>query len=231
MSQVFDFKPNTECMNCKVLIYKRPWVIKKQGLLTCSRTCYLEYKRRNSQGWCVCENCSKRYRTNPAYLKRTPNNRRYCSVSCMGEHKKKVCHFFLCTNGYYHTAYFGKTNRLHRVIMEQHLGRKLKSKEHVHHIDGNKLNNALSNLTILSHSEHMKLHGHEVTTAKTVLATCRVCGTKKRKPLSYIKYKHGGNTERFLSNYSCQDCHYKLQRGRGVGYNASSEDNKILPRK
>lgn len=45
----------------------------------------------------------------------------------------------------------------HRHVMEKHLGRKLSRKEHVHHIDGDSLNNALENLIVLSHSEHSKI--------------------------------------------------------------------------
>lgn len=42
--------------------------------------------------------------------------------------------------------------------MEKHLGRKLDSSEIVHHKDGNKRNNNISNLEIMSRSEHGKLH-------------------------------------------------------------------------
>lgn len=48
--------------------------------------------------------------------------------------------------------------REHRLVMENHLGRKLTRSEEVHHIDGNKLNNAIANLLILSKSEHARLH-------------------------------------------------------------------------
>ena len=35
---------------------------------------------------------------------------------------------------------------LHRVLMENHLGRLLNAEEVVHHIDGDKMNNVLNNL-------------------------------------------------------------------------------------
>ena len=53
-----------------------------------------------------------------------------------------------------------KTIHEHRRVMEEHLGRKLLPfpKEVIHHIDGNKLNNHISNLMVMSASEHQKLH-------------------------------------------------------------------------
>lgn len=47
----------------------------------------------------------------------------------------------------------------HRYIMEQQLGRKLTSQEHVHHMDGNKQNNSINNLMLFPNaSEHSKYH-------------------------------------------------------------------------
>lgn len=47
---------------------------------------------------------------------------------------------------------------LHRQLMEKHIGRKLEEGEVVHHIDGNKRNNNINNLELLTHSEHSTQH-------------------------------------------------------------------------
>lgn len=52
----------------------------------------------------------------------------------------------------------GKCIDEHRLVVEQAIGRKLLSTEIVHHKDGNKLNNAIENLEIMSRSEHARLH-------------------------------------------------------------------------
>jgi len=51
--------------------------------------------------------------------------------------------------------------REHRKIMEEQLGRKLTEKEHVHHINGNRSDNGIENLKVMSIEEHGRLHGKE----------------------------------------------------------------------
>lgn len=49
----------------------------------------------------------------------------------------------------------------HRLVVENHIGRLLRENEIVHHIDGNKRNNNISNLMILTKEEHARLHYQE----------------------------------------------------------------------
>ena len=50
---------------------------------------------------------------------------------------------------------------IHRIQVHTHLGYKLGMD--IHHLDENKLNNSLSNLIYLTHSEHAKIHGENMS--------------------------------------------------------------------
>lgn len=51
---------------------------------------------------------------------------------------------------------------VHRVVMENHLGRLIDpKKEEINHKNGNPKNNALSNLKLVSHEEHAREHAHK----------------------------------------------------------------------
>lgn len=51
-----------------------------------------------------------------------------------------------------------KGRRVHDVLMEKVLGRRLQKNEVVHHIDGNKSNNDINNLIVMDNKEHVRLH-------------------------------------------------------------------------
>ena len=80
----------------------------------------------------------------------------------------------------------------HRYVMEQKLGRPLLDEEHVHHIDGDKLNNDPSNLELTNGTDHIGIHralgqldrplGQRPTTSAFVSEThkqCKKCGEIK----------------------------------------------------
>lgn len=72
---------------------------------------------------------------------------------------------------------------LHRVLMENFIGRLLTPDEVVHHKDGDKSNNDISNLVLLTRSKHSILHK---PTLDLIKFKCAQCGKDvSEKPHQY----------------------------------------------
>lgn len=69
----------------------------------------------------------------------------------------------------------------HRYIMQEHIGRKLERTEYVHHINGDKMDNRLENLMIISPLEHNRLHFEKLPKVKI----CKVCGKEFTPPVKH----------------------------------------------
>jgi len=72
---------------------------------------------------------------------------------------------------------------VHRIIMSKTLGRPLLRNDHVHHLDGDRANNSLDNLELLSAAEHARKHRPNTDQ----IVSCAVCGeeTINEKYCSY----------------------------------------------
>lgn len=108
--------------------------------------------------WFPCPVCGKQrmYRKHSGWLRATKNNRaciRCASIRSAPERGDRLRY------GGEGKTYIKEGGRhQHRKRMEEHLGRKLESWEHVHHKDENPRNNDLSNLEVLTATEHVLLH-------------------------------------------------------------------------
>ncbi len=75
--------------------------------------------------------------------------------------------YSLKPNGYYEvTMGENKFRPLHVVIMEEHIGRRLRKDECVHHINQVRTDNRIENLQLMTRSEHSKLHAHKRNNSK-----------------------------------------------------------------
>ena len=58
----------------------------------------------------------------------------------------------------------GKKVDVHRLVLEEKIGRKLRKNEVAHHIDEDKQNNSPDNLELMTRKAHAKHHGRELRT-------------------------------------------------------------------
>lgn len=105
---------------------------------------------------------------------------------------------------------------LHRIIMENHLKRLLTKQEIVHHKDGNKKNNDLSNLELMEKSIHNKEHGLEKKRWYVKLK-CPQCNTLFIRPKnnSFLNKK---------SKYSCCSKSCSGRFSRNIQLNGITEE-------
>jgi len=117
-----------------------------------------------------CEVCKKEFKVKPSQFERL----KCCSKKCFGLRRSKIFlgknapnwkngtelhskgwKWIYCPN--HPNAHRNKIAE-HRLIMEQKIGRILTSDEMVHHINGNKLDNRVENLELMTRSSHASLH-------------------------------------------------------------------------
>lgn len=143
-----------ECPICnkKFQIYSNDYRVKHRNKIYCSKKCssIALQKGKNIN----CKYCNKEFYS-------TRND--FCSQECARNYRKEhYKHKLYEENGYivqYINGYNKKGNaKVHRVVMEQYLGRKLNNDEVVHHINEDKKDNRIENLQVMTREEHSKMH-------------------------------------------------------------------------
>lgn len=107
-----------------------------------------------------CVSCQKTFQRPRHYMRKHQKKgykRFFCSVLCRNNQASKNRPL----NGarYRRVNVNGECVDVHRHVMEQHLGRKLRPGEEVHHKDEDKENNEIENLELTTKAEHSRRHG------------------------------------------------------------------------
>ena len=116
---------------------------------------------------------------------------------------------------------------LHRIIMENYLGRLLEDNEVVHHIDYNKLNNKIPNLELMLRIEHIKLHMND-TTRKYVILKCPWCNNEFEIPHNNSFLSKKGKYSCTCCSNSCRGKLYSFIQNKGLTPQIQKQINECL---
>jgi hypothetical protein len=161
-----------KCQNCNKSFMKSPSEINRTKRHFCSKDCSLEFNRgENHPGYeckpfqCVC--CGNTFLRTPNRVLRA--SRPTCSPGCKNKiHPENISGVrngnwkggeFITRAGYkFIRIGIKKYIQEHRYVMQNYICRVLSNNEVVHHENGNKLDNRPRNLSVMTQSEHAKIH-------------------------------------------------------------------------
>lgn len=158
-----------ECMICgkKYTIAKSRYNGKFIRYKCCSDECYHNYRTEEKRkiyekNIYTCSSCGEKFHG----ARHGNTGYKFCSQSCSKSFMKGSNSLAykdgstINSAGYKCIKVGDKYLYEHRLIIEEHIGRKLTVNEVVHHKDGDKLNNSIENLQIMDKKEHDRLHNN-----------------------------------------------------------------------
>ncbi len=138
----------------------------------CSRNCYHAASKKPDIIR-KCEYCGKEF-----VVARNHKDKKFCDLKCSCAYKRARARVATIGSKGYKYVWFsdGSCQPEHRYIMERELGRKLETDEIVHHIDGNRTNNEISNLAVMAWGEHSSVHRkQEIASGKNLFGRDYEC--------------------------------------------------------
>lgn len=206
--------PYITCDLCSKTFYKRPSSILDKNY--CSMSCWTSVRLSlRPERHRICIQCGKHFETNPAYMKRRASAGKFCSRNCFNQYQKvridRVINNPIISDDiktYKNITSEGKEIRLHRYLMEKKLNRKLARNEHVHHKNGNKLDNRIENLILLNASIHHSLHGKKRSGFYVNCIDCDRLMYRTQHVLKRFCYTE----DEYKKIARCQKCYYASKR-------------------
>ena len=148
----------TKCEICQLVFYVKNTYFKNRNRRFCSAQCRnVFFARMPVVKECIL--CKKPFKD------KTGGDRVYCSLNCYWANLKKI-HPRGDKKSYLKVKINGKRLSEHRYLIEKSIGRKLLRSEIVHHLNGDKHDNRLENLKIITQSEHIKEHFKKISFGK-----------------------------------------------------------------
>src|SRR4029079_16942963 len=127
-----------------------------------------------------CEACGAAFQVKPGRLRRGAV--RFCSMDC--RRCTQYTGRFVRSDGYVAVRVGADFQLEHRVVMAAHLGRRLATREHVHHRNGDRADNRLENLEVLFIEDHTRLHAPEPWAR--IACKCLACGTAFQRDRTWV---------------------------------------------
>lgn len=124
----------------------------------------------------------------------------------------------------------GRTFSEHRLVMESYLGRKLRQDEIVHHKNGDRFDNRIENLEVMTHQAHSEHHNQKHPRIKN----CVVCLKEyephptKRERSKTCSRPCKIELQKKLAGIRCESAEYRKKLSAAAFSNGTAERGKTL---